>query len=83
MTASARAPEINADRAELGRFDALASRWWDPAGEFAPLHRLNPVRLGYVAARAALAGEAVLDVGCGGGGVHLDRQYTRRMRPNA
>ena len=34
----------NADRSELGKFDALASRFWDPRGEFRPLHLLNPVR---------------------------------------
>jgi 2-polyprenyl-6-hydroxyphenyl methylase / 3-demethylubiquinone-9 3-methyltransferase len=67
MTAPAAAPAVNADPAEVGKFDALASRWWDPQGEFAPLHRLNPVRLAYITARAALDGEPVLDVGCGGG----------------
>jgi 2-polyprenyl-6-hydroxyphenyl methylase / 3-demethylubiquinone-9 3-methyltransferase len=55
------------DAAEIEKFDALAGRFWDPAGEFGPLHRLNPVRLGYIAARAPLADQAVLDVGCGGG----------------
>jgi 2-polyprenyl-6-hydroxyphenyl methylase/3-demethylubiquinone-9 3-methyltransferase len=57
----------NADAGEIAKFDALAQRWWDPAGEFAPLHRLNPLRTAYVAARAPLAGARVLDVGCGGG----------------
>jgi 2-polyprenyl-6-hydroxyphenyl methylase/3-demethylubiquinone-9 3-methyltransferase len=57
----------NVDPAEVGKFDALAQRWWDPEGEFGPLHRLNPLRLGYVDARAPLAGRRVLDVGCGGG----------------
>jgi len=57
----------NADPAELAKFDALARRWWDPAGESGPLHRLNPARLGYVAARVALAGARLVDVGCGGG----------------
>jgi 2-polyprenyl-6-hydroxyphenyl methylase/3-demethylubiquinone-9 3-methyltransferase len=57
----------NADPAELAKFDSGASSFWDPHGEFRPLHLLNPVRLGYVAARATLAGERVLDVGCGGG----------------
>lgn len=57
----------NVDPAEVGKFDALAQRWWDPNGEFGPLHRLNPLRLGYVQARAALGGRRVLDVGCGGG----------------
>lgn len=57
----------NVDRAELAKFDALAHRFWDPRGEFRPLHLLNPVRLAFVAARAELSGRRVLDVGCGGG----------------
>jgi 2-polyprenyl-6-hydroxyphenyl methylase/3-demethylubiquinone-9 3-methyltransferase len=57
----------NADLGELGKFDALASRFWDPHGEFRPLHLLNPVRVGYIAAHAPLAGQRLLDVGCGGG----------------
>ena len=50
-----------------GKFDALASRFWDVAGEFRPLHLLNPVRARFVAERAQLSGARVLDVGCGGG----------------
>jgi len=57
----------NADRGELSKFDALAHRFWDPRGEFRPLHLLNPVRLGFVAECAGLAGARALDVGCGGG----------------
>lgn len=57
----------NADRGELSKFDALAHRFWDPRGEFRPLHLLNPVRLEFVAAHASLAGARALDVGCGGG----------------
>lgn len=57
----------NADAAEVARFNALASRWWDPEGEMRMLHRMNPVRLAYIAARAPLAGARCLDVGCGGG----------------
>jgi len=57
----------NADRGELSKFDALAHRFWDPHGEFRPLHLLNPVRLGFVAEHAVLAGARALDVGCGGG----------------
>ena len=57
----------NADRGELSKFDALAHRFWDPHGEFRPLHLLNPVRLGFVAEHASLAGARALDVGCGGG----------------
>jgi len=57
----------NADRGELSKFDALAHRFWDPRGEFRPLHLLNPVRLEFVAEHARLAGARALDVGCGGG----------------
>jgi 2-polyprenyl-6-hydroxyphenyl methylase/3-demethylubiquinone-9 3-methyltransferase len=57
----------NADRVELDKFDALAQGFWDPHGEFRPLHILNPVRAQFVAERVPLAGARVLDVGCGGG----------------
>ena len=57
----------NADGAEVAKFDALAASFWDPAGEFRPLHLLNPVRTAFIAARATLRGSRVLDVGCGGG----------------
>ena len=57
----------NADSGELGKFDALAARFWDTRGDFRPLHDLNPVRARFVAERAPLAGIRVLDVGCGGG----------------
>jgi 2-polyprenyl-6-hydroxyphenyl methylase/3-demethylubiquinone-9 3-methyltransferase len=66
MTASH--PEAgNVDRAEIAKFEALADRWWDPLGEFKPLHDINPLRLDFIDARAGLAGRRVLDVGCGGG----------------
>ena len=57
----------NFDQAELDKFAALANRWWDADGPQKPLHALNPVRLRYVAERAALRGAKVLDIGCGGG----------------
>src|SRR5690242_13462411 len=57
----------NVDAAEVGRFEALAHRFWDPRGEFRPLHLLNPVRARFVAERATLRAARVLDVGCGGG----------------
>jgi len=64
---SARAP-VNADQAELDKFSALASRWWDPESEFKPLHAINPLRLEWIQECAGgLAGKKVLDVGCGGG----------------
>lgn len=67
------------DPAEIARFSALAGQWWDSGGDFAPLHRFNPIRLEYIRDRLckvfgrnrrsfdALAGLRVLDVGCGGG----------------
>ena len=58
---------INIDPQEVAKFDALASRWWDPNSEFKPLHDINPLRLDYIASKAGLAGKKVLDVGCGGG----------------
>src|SRR5579864_3335354 len=63
MNASTR----NADPAELAKFSALATSWWDPAGPSRPLHELNPLRLRYIERAAALSGARVLDVGCGGG----------------
>jgi 2-polyprenyl-6-hydroxyphenyl methylase / 3-demethylubiquinone-9 3-methyltransferase len=57
----------NVDSAEIAKFDALAARWWDPAGDFRPLHEINPLRLDYIRQRAALTGARALDIGCGGG----------------
>jgi len=57
----------NFDQAELDKFAALATRWWDADGPQKPLHALNPVRLSYVAERATLRAAKVLDIGCGGG----------------
>ena len=58
---------VNADPKELAKFSELAHRWWDPAGEFRPLHQINPLRLAWIEGKAGLAGKEVLDVGCGGG----------------
>ena len=58
---------MNADPAELAKFDQHAHRWWDPQGEFRPLHEINPLRLEWIERHAPLAGKRVLDVGCGGG----------------
>jgi 2-polyprenyl-6-hydroxyphenyl methylase/3-demethylubiquinone-9 3-methyltransferase len=57
----------NVDPKELAKFSELAHRWWDPAGEFRPLHQINPLRLAWIEGRVRLAGKRVLDVGCGGG----------------
>ncbi len=67
------------DSAEIARFAAQAASWWDPAGSFRPLHRLNPARLAFIR-RELLAhfgrdsrsltpfeGLTLADIGCGGG----------------
>lgn len=67
------------DHDEVERFSALAAEWWDPRGKMAPLHKFNPVRIGYIRDQAAarfgrdpkrldsMKGLRVLDIGCGGG----------------
>src|SRR5690606_10260729 len=55
----------NVDRAEVAKFEALASRWWDREREFKPLHEINPLRTTGIDDQASLAGKEVLDVGCG------------------
>ena len=67
------------DPGEIAKFSAMAAEWWDPAGKFAPLHKFNPVRLGFIRDTAAahfdrdpkslrpFEGLTLLDIGCGGG----------------
>ena len=57
----------NVDTHEIEKFSQIAHNWWNPEGEFKPLHDINPLRLEYIARHADLAGTDVLDVGCGGG----------------
>jgi 2-polyprenyl-6-hydroxyphenyl methylase / 3-demethylubiquinone-9 3-methyltransferase len=58
----------NVDAGEIARFDAIAARWWDPQGEMAPLHAINPLRTRYIEkAAGGLRGKQVVDVGCGAG----------------
>ena len=71
--------ETTINAAEIAKFAAMAEEWWDPAGKFKPLHKFNPVRLGYIrdkliarfgkdgGAMRPLEGISVLDIGCGGG----------------
>lgn len=58
---------INADAEEVAKFEALAHRWWDPDGEFKPLHDINGPRVDYIRERVDVANARVLDAGCGGG----------------
>ena len=57
----------NVDAAEVAKFDALASRWWDPSGDFGSLHEINPLRLDWIRQRVNLQNLRVIDIGCGGG----------------
>ena len=73
------ASQTSVDPAEIAKFQAMATEWWDPNGKFKPLHMLNPCRLDYITQQIAeefdrdLASEApflglrILDIGCGGG----------------
>jgi len=57
----------NVDHAEIAKFEALASRWWDKNSEFKPLHDINPLRANYIDERSPVAERKLIDVGCGGG----------------
>ena len=61
------ANQANVDNNEVNKFEAMASRWWDPEGECKPLHEINPLRLDYIDSHASLKNKKVIDVGCGGG----------------
>ena len=54
--------------AEVARFSALAPQWWDEKGPMRPLHRMNPLRVGWIADRMREHPHAkILDLGCGAG----------------
>ena len=67
------------DPAEVAKFERMAAEWWSPDGKFRPLHRLNPLRIGFVRdaiceqygrdprSLRPLEGLRILDIGCGGG----------------
>jgi 2-polyprenyl-6-hydroxyphenyl methylase/3-demethylubiquinone-9 3-methyltransferase len=57
----------NIDQNEVQKFAAIAEQWWDPTGDFKPLHVINPIRAKYISNKIDLQGKKVLDVGCGGG----------------
>lgn len=59
--------ETNVDPQEISKFDAVASRWWDPEGNCKPLHQLNPIRLRFIEQHVSLTNKRALDIGCGGG----------------
>ena len=69
------------DHLEVEKFASDSSQWWDESGDFAPLHKMNPIRLSYIRDKCSefffdkeekypkdvLLGKEVLDIGCGGG----------------
>ena len=81
MSDAARAKSV--DPSEIANFAAMADEWWDERGKFKPLHKFNPIRIGYirdtVIAHFGLSlddavislrpfeGLRILDIGCGGG----------------
>lgn len=81
MTKADKATTINPDDVE--NFVKIAEQWWDPKGKFAPLHKFNPIRLGYIRTKIfehfalesqenfdpmlPYKGLRLLDIGCGGG----------------
>ena len=69
---------ITVNKKEIDKFSKLATEWWDPNGKFKPLHKFNPIRLGYIKesiikrfgkkkAPTFLKNIKILDIGCGGG----------------
>ncbi|MBZ9939382.1 bifunctional 2-polyprenyl-6-hydroxyphenol methylase/3-demethylubiquinol 3-O-methyltransferase UbiG [Mesorhizobium sp. BR1-1-16] len=79
MSAATRDQNTTVDDAEIAHFSAIADEWWASGGKFAPLHRLNPIRIQFIKDEAArlfsrdardpraLSGLRLLDIGCGGG----------------
>ncbi len=60
------------DSEEIERFSRIAEEWWDEKGKFAPLHSMNPTRIGYIKDKitshfGAVDSLSMLDIGCGGG----------------
>ena len=69
---------ITVNKKEIDKFSKLASEWWNPNGKFKPLHKFNPVRLGYIKESIlkkfkkkninnSIKNLRILDIGCGGG----------------
>lgn len=57
----------NVEEAEVAQFEKLAHRWWDPEGDFKPLHSMNPVRANFIDQTSPVAHKKIIDIGSGGG----------------
>ena len=66
------------NKKEIEKFSKMAAEWWDPEGKFKPLHKFNPIRIGYIknsiikhfkikSSIKPLKKINILDIGCGGG----------------
>ena len=67
------------DKTEVEKFSKLARDWWNPNGQFKPLHLFNPARIKFIKekliyyfglnpkAQEPLKKISILDIGCGGG----------------
>ena len=66
------------NKEEIEKFNNLAEEWWDPNGNFKPLHKFNPIRIEYIknsiikhfkikSSTKSLRKINILDIGCGGG----------------
>lgn len=72
MTATTLPPQVseqaqNQDPEELAHFNRQAHSWWDQTGEFAALHKINPLRLAFIQKHQPIREQTILDIGCGGG----------------
>jgi len=66
------------NKKEIEKFSKIAEEWWNPKGNFKPLHKFNPIRIKYIKENIInefklknknqpLHGINILDIGCGGG----------------
>jgi len=80
MTSAAAPHTLNRpsiDPEEVEKFSRIAAEWWDPDSKFKPLHKFNPIRLGFMrdticdhfglSGKRPFEGLRILDIGCGGG----------------
>ena len=67
MSIANNSDNLNVDKSEIARFEALANRWWDREGEMKALHDINPLRANYIDGFSPVAEKTLLDIGCGAG----------------